>query len=231
MATETNITRLMTVAKGLGPLRNDVAFVGGAVVGLYATDPAATEIRSTDDVDCVIEVSSQVEYNALEEELRSLHFHNDTTIGAPLCRWKFKDITVDVMPTDPSILGFTNKWYAEGLSRALDQLLPDGTSIKILPSPYFLASKLEAYKGRGNGETRTSPDIEDLVYVLDNRGEVANEVVDSDEPLRKYLAHEFRLLLEDASIDEAIASALSFGAGGSQVAKVKHILQKLAGTE
>ncbi len=61
-----NITMLQTVAKGLEELKNEVVFVGGVVVQLYATDPAAAEIRPTKDVDCVIELSSDLRYYQLE---------------------------------------------------------------------------------------------------------------------------------------------------------------------
>ena len=37
----TNTTMLQTVANGLGELKNDMVFVGGAVAELYANDPVA----------------------------------------------------------------------------------------------------------------------------------------------------------------------------------------------
>lgn len=50
-----NINRLKIIAAGLGDLCRDVVFVGGSVAELYADDQAATDIRPTMDVDCVIE--------------------------------------------------------------------------------------------------------------------------------------------------------------------------------
>lgn len=38
---------------------DDVVFVGGAVVGLLLTDPAASEARATNDVDVVIGETSR----------------------------------------------------------------------------------------------------------------------------------------------------------------------------
>jgi hypothetical protein len=64
-----------------------VAFVGGAIAELYADDPAASEIRPTKDVDCVIELSSRMEHLRLEENLRTKKFAHDTTKGASICRW------------------------------------------------------------------------------------------------------------------------------------------------
>ena len=111
----TNMNMLQTVAIGLGELKDEMVFVGGAVAELYASDPAASDIRPTLDVDCVIGLSTRLEFYRLEENLRARGFANDTSQGAPICRWIYKDIKVDVMPTDEDILGFSNKWYNDGI--------------------------------------------------------------------------------------------------------------------
>jgi len=56
---DTNIEMLRIVAMGLGDLRKDMVFVGGAVAELYAGNPALSDIRPTRDVDCVIELRSR----------------------------------------------------------------------------------------------------------------------------------------------------------------------------
>lgn len=48
----------------LGPLRNELGFVGGAVTGLLVADPGAGEPRVTIDVDAIAEISSYAEYAA-----------------------------------------------------------------------------------------------------------------------------------------------------------------------
>lgn len=53
-----NVKLLKIVAEGLGVLKNEMVFVGGAVAELYATNPELTDIRPTLDVDCVIEIHS-----------------------------------------------------------------------------------------------------------------------------------------------------------------------------
>ena len=52
--TRNNITMLQIVAEGLKDLNDSVVYVGGSVAELYANDPAATDIRPTMDIDCVI---------------------------------------------------------------------------------------------------------------------------------------------------------------------------------
>ncbi len=65
------------VAEGLGDLLDKVVFVGGAVASLYYEDAAATRIRPTADVDCVVEVMGRLQYGKLEDELRRHGFRND----------------------------------------------------------------------------------------------------------------------------------------------------------
>jgi len=57
-----NIEMLSIVAKGLGGLKERVVFLGGATVGLHLTSPEAPEERPTDDVDCVVEITSLANY-------------------------------------------------------------------------------------------------------------------------------------------------------------------------
>jgi hypothetical protein len=126
-----NIKILQTVAQGLASLVNRVVFVGGIVTELYAERLASDEIRPTNDVDCVIEISSRIKYSEFETLLRSKGFQNDLSQEAPICRWLYKGIKVDIMPTDEEILGFSNKWYIEGIINKKKIALPNGTEIFI----------------------------------------------------------------------------------------------------
>jgi hypothetical protein len=93
-----NIAMLQLVANGLGHLRDEVVFVGGCAAELYAEEPGLSDIRATQDVDCIVEISSYTQLGNLEEELRKLKFSHDTSEGAPVCRWIYSGIKVDVMP-------------------------------------------------------------------------------------------------------------------------------------
>jgi hypothetical protein len=106
-----NLALLRRVAERLGELREEVVFLGGASTSLLITDPAARPVRATVGVDVVIEVASRSAYRHIQRQLRQAGFEEDERPGAPLCRWVVDQIPVDVMPTDASILGFTNRWY------------------------------------------------------------------------------------------------------------------------
>lgn len=106
-----NIDLIEAVVRRLGPLTDKVVFLGGAVTGLLLTDPAAPPLRVTRDVDVIVEVLSLVEYYRFNTKLRNCGFIEDTSTSALICRWRSKDSILDVMPTNPKILGFSNRWF------------------------------------------------------------------------------------------------------------------------
>jgi predicted nucleotidyltransferase len=225
-----HINMLKTVAIGLQELNDEVVYVGGATVGLYSTVESSTEVRHTEDVDCVIEVASRKEFNKVEERLRELGFSNDTSAGAPICRYRFKGVIVDVMPTDPELLGFANKWYKAGMLNTQLYELPGGPSIHLLLAPYFIATKLEALFDRGIKDIRTSPDFEDIIYVIDNRKELVDEITAADNEVKTYLASRFGELLAHSEINEAIEGALDFASRGRE-ARTRGVMEAIAALE
>jgi len=224
----TNINMLQTVASGLGELKNDMVFVGGAVAELYASDPAASDIRPTLDVDCVIGLSTRLEFYRLEENLRARGFANDTSQGAPICRWIYKDIKVDVMPTDENILGFSNKWYVEGIENEIQKVLPDGTEIFVFPPEYYVATKFEAHKGRGGNDLRQSHDFEDIIYILDNCQDLLKDIVSANPTVKAYLKIEFKSLLQNKGLLEGIESALPYGSGVEGTEIIYELIRSIA---
>jgi predicted nucleotidyltransferase len=168
MSPSTNITRIKAVNNALGALKEKVVFVGGATVSLYA-DRRFFEARVTDDVDVIVEIINYQGRAELEEKLRALGFAHDLE-SAVVCRYKIQGIVVDIMPTDDPSIGFQTKWYPEGFQKAIDY------RVKILAAPYFIATKLEAFRDRGHGDGRTSHDFEDIIFVLENRNSIWEEM-------------------------------------------------------
>lgn len=202
---------LETIAEAMGDLCNSLVFVGGSVTGLYVDRPGAPEPRPTMDVDCITGIMSRLKFQELENAMRQRGFRNDQSPGAPLCRWTYGPILLDLMPADSSILGFTNEWYSSGLSHTEDRHLASGRKIRILTLPFFIASKLTALKGRGLRDLRTSRDFEDIVYVFNNRRSVVDEILNADNEVRRYLVDSFKELAAMDSLLEAITAAMDFG--------------------
>ena len=202
-----NIELLKQVAKRLGPLLHEVVFVGGCTTELFIADEAAAEVRPTFDVDVIAEITSYADYATFSERLRALGFREDTSRGAPLCRWLIDEMKLDVMPIEERILGFTNRWYRAAMDAAQDTELQAGLRIRVVTAPYFLATKLEAFRGRGKGDYANSHDLEDLLTVIDGREAIVQEIADTPT-LRYYIAEQFRALLETPAFLDAMPGYL-----------------------
>lgn len=207
-----NIDLLKQVAKRLRPLLSEVVFVGGCTTGLFITEEAAAEVRPTFDVDVIAEITSYAGYATFSEKLRALGFQEDMSKGAPLCRWLIDDLKLDVMPIEERILGFTNRWYRPAMDAAKETDLEPDLRIRVVTAPYFIATKLEAFRGRGHGDYMNSRDLEDLLTVIDGRETIVDEIAAATE-LRPYIVEQFRTLLGTSAFVDAMPGYLLPDAG------------------
>ena len=186
-----NVHLVDLVAQALGDLCNELVFVGGCAAGLLCTSPNAPPPRVTYDVDVLAEVGALTAYYALEKQFALRGFVRDRSPDAPICRWRLREVKVDLMPTDERILGFANRWYPIAISSALNIMLPSGKNIRLIAAPAFLATKLDAFATRGKGDLLTSHDFEDVINVIDGRPGIESEVAEVGGELREYLANRF----------------------------------------
>jgi hypothetical protein len=196
------------VAGKLGPLRSKVVFLGGSATGFHITDKAEHEIRVTKDVDIIVKVASIVEYHGLEKKLMELGFFQKIQDHDPICRWYIEDAIVDVMPTDETILGFSNRWYLPALENSVKIKLSPDLEISIVTAPYFFGTKLDAFFGRGKGDYLLSHDMEDIINLINGRVEVVAEIKNSEPDLKDFIIKTFRKFLADDLFLEALPGHL-----------------------
>jgi len=175
---------------------------------MLLTDPAASPVRATVDVDVIVEVATLARYHRFCNQLRQLGFIEDTSGGAPICRWKSDDAILDLMPTDPKILGFGNQWFTPAYEASEWASLPSGKNFRLLPAPYFLATKLEAFDNRGKNDYLMSRDMEDIVTLLDGRSEIVSEVKQASLELKTYLMLRCSKLLKERDFLDALSGHL-----------------------
>ncbi len=205
-----NLESLTLVAYRLDDLCDQVTFVGGSVTGLLITDKAAPDVRFTVDVDCIIDVISQPGYYSLAEKLREKGFKEMSTGNHPICRWNCDGILIDIMPTDKSVLGFSNKWYKDALASATHTKINDSISINVISAPYFLATKIEAFKDRGKQDFLLSHDIEDIISLIDGRPEIIDDISTSHNNLKQYLSLEFSEFIDNSQFIDALPGHLNY---------------------
>lgn len=226
-----NVFLLERVAASLSAdLRTSLVFVGGAVVGLLITDAAMPAIRPTEDVDLVAQVLARADFHRLEQALMALGFVQDLRRDAPICRWRVGGVTVDVMPTLEEILGFANRWYPLAVATGQPMTLPSGLVIHVVRAPVFMATKLVAFDGRGQGDFLFSHDLGDVISVVDGRESLVAECRDAPAELRGYLGQRFQMLLASRSFREALPGHLPGDAASQErvpelEAKLKDLAQ------
>jgi hypothetical protein len=224
-----NIEILEMAVARLDALTDEMVFLGGCATGLLISDNAAPPIWVTQDVDAIVQVVSPGEYYQLAEKLRQRGFQEDISDGAPICRWVTDEVILDVMPTEPKILGFGNEWYQPAMAHSVVVELPSGRQIRMVSAPYFLITKLEAFDGRGQGDYLMSHDIEDIVTVFDGRKEIVEEVRACDPELLRVLAERFSSLRGDRRFIDAVSGHIPPDESSqARVVMVLEIIEQIA---
>lgn len=208
------------IAIALGDLNDKVVYVGGAVVSLYADDPAADDVRPTKDIDIFLEIASYGKLALLQEEIAKKGFFpaKDEEV---ICRFKYEDILIDIMATKEVGWAQADKWFEPGMKKLERFQIADKT-INILHISYFLATKFNAFHDR-NDEARVSRHFEDIVYVLDNRINLVKEIISSPDDVRNFLIQEFKEIVKP-EYKEAILAHLFYE---SQTERYKLLIEKL----
>ena len=203
-----SIELLELAAETLGELLEEVVVVGGATVVLWITDPGAPPVRPTKDVDVVVEVATRSAFHDFEARLRERRFAEDWEDGV-ICRWgHLSGLILDAMPSQPGILGFENRWQGAAIPHAIERDLPSGARIRAASPPYLLATKLEAFKGRGNRDFLGSRDFGDIIALIDGREDLIDEVAQAPDDVRTYIAAELAGLLEDPRFADGLFGAM-----------------------
>lgn len=120
------------------------------------------------------------------------------------CRMRLGELKVDFMPDDEEVLGFANRWYRAALDNSMPCELKEGLLVQVVSPVYLLATKLEAYKGRGNNDPLSSRDVEDILTLFDGRPELNGEIRASSEEIVSYLAFELDELKKHRDFDYVV---------------------------
>ena len=197
------------IAKALGDLNSKVVFVGGAMVSLYIDDPSAEDIRPTKDIDLTFQITTVSQLEALRQDLidRGFHEHTDSNV---ICRFTFEDLLVDVMSTQTVGWAPGNRWFAAGFDKAITVRLEE-VEVQILPLPYFMASKLDAFFDRGMRDLYASHDLEDIVYLFNYATRLVEQILSAEEDaVKNYLVASIKKILENEQIMNALPGHLYF---------------------
>jgi hypothetical protein len=108
------------------------------------------------------------------------------------------------MASEDGHFGPSNRWYKIGfenlwITNAKNQ------EIRILSAPCYLATKFEAFNSRGT-DYRTSHDIEDIIYILDNRTTIVEEIKEDKESICQFIKEQLLEIVNKGLLEEVLIS-------------------------
>jgi hypothetical protein len=217
LANDPNLPYLRHVAVALGDLREQLVFVGGAVAGLLVTDPLAEGVRATRDVDAVVN-TSRAQFHRVEAQVAERGFVRDAGSDV-ICRWIHTEsgVLFDLMPVQPEVLGFTNRWYPYTVQTAVPVDLGEGVTIRLASAVAFVATKLEAFASRGGSDFLSSHDLEDILNIVDGREELIEEMAAAPAELKHAAGAAFAQLVADPDFANVLPGLIAEPERGSLV--------------
>jgi len=204
-----NLALLTAMAQAMGPLCEQVVFVGGCATGLLVDDVDLMDVRPTEDVDAIVEVASLAAYHRLADQLMQRGFKQTMADNTPPFRWFWNRMQLDLVPLDENVLGFANPWYRVGFDAAMSVELADGLLLRHLSAPHFLATKFEAFKDRGQNDVYLSHDLEDIMTVMEGRSSVVPEMATANAAVRNQVGQSVAALLNMPAFHNALPGLLS----------------------
>lgn len=203
----TGVELLSSIVRELGALQETMVFTGGLVLPLYLERQPSLRLRPTIDADAVVACASYPRWAALQAELMQRGFAPASDGDAPICRMRTPGgYLLDVMPIDPTVLGFGNRWFRSGYERATLASIGKGVHIRVFSAPLFAAAKAEAYRDRGIDDPWLSHDLEDVLTLLACRPSLPGEIAGEDTVLQTYLASFAAELLASDRFEEVVDS-------------------------
>ena len=209
MSRPASVVRIITVVRELGPLADEVVFIGGAIAPLLHSDSPLPSPRATKDVDGVIASHRYGDLERLHDALRQRGFRHDVTETAHVHRWVAPSGELfDLVPSGSHVGGSGNEWDVAAIESAITVTM-DGVTFRHVSAPAFMAMKIEAFKDRGEGDARASHDIEDIVALIASRPTIVSEIDASAINVRSKLRGFAARLLEAGIAEEVISAQLN----------------------
>jgi hypothetical protein len=166
-------------------------------------------VRATRDVDAVVNANRSTFYR-IEEQVAQRGFARDAGSDV-ICRWvhKASGLLFDLMPVQPEVLGFSNRWYPYAVQTAVPVALGEGITIRLVSAVAFVATKLEAFSSRGGGDFMSSHDLEDVLNIVDGREELVKELATAPADLRQAVASVFNALLANPNFANVLPGLMA----------------------
>ena len=203
-----NLRAISIIASAMSDLNNKVAYIGGASVCLYSNDPVAEDLSESDNSDTRIEIACLAGLEEIRESLTKRGF-TESSATKVNCQFHYEGLVVDIMSTEDEGWAQGNPWFTKGFVY-LEQRRIGELKIIIPPVAYFLATKFFEFHKGGGKDPSASHDFEDITYVLSNRTNLVEDIINYPEEVKQYLKEEFKFIIKGKFMKEAILKFLPY---------------------
>jgi hypothetical protein len=142
-------------------------------------------------------------------ELLSQKGFSQTHEDQVTCRFRFDDLLIDVMSTKAVGWAPSNRWFMPGFEKSTMYDLEE-IKIQLMPLPYFLASKMEAFFDRGISDLYSSHDLEDILYIFNYTTTIVEQIVNADREVAEYLKECAERMVREEAIHSVIPAHLFY---------------------
>jgi predicted nucleotidyltransferase len=205
----TSVREVVSIARAIGALADEVVFVGGAVAPLLHTERVLADVRATKDVDGIVASATYGDVERVARILRARGFTHVAGSAAHMYRWRSPALILfDLVPAGEHTGGTGSELDALAL-RSPVVVTIDSVAIRHVSAATFIALKLEAYNDRGNGDVHASHDIEDVIALIASRPSIVDDVLAAEPMVRKRIASFAALLMASDIADDILTGHLN----------------------
>jgi len=211
---------IAAIARALGPLREQVVFIGGAIAPLLHSERVFLQARATDDVDGVAATASYGDFHRLEAQLRQQGFRQDLQDVGHMHRWRSPEgLKFDLVPSGAHAGGIGNAVDQAAIRTAISLEIEPGLTIRHASAPAFLAQKLLAYRDRGRGDPLTSDDLTDILALVAARPGLPGEVSAAESEIRNVIVPGVQEITQHPDASDLLAGHLGDAQDAGATAK------------
>ena len=193
----------------LKPIQEKVVYLGGCACALLATDAAIARVPSN-TLDLIVNTENDLELSSFTIELRKaglMEVVSDNARENARGRWIFGPLELNILNVNKQFDTFESRFTKEAFQNPRRYPL-DAEKIRLINPAYFLAIKIEAFQALGLNNYTKNSDLDDLIYIIASRPELAFDLKLATSPVKVFIIRNLAELKAKIEFQAAVKRAL-----------------------
>jgi len=193
----------------LKPIQEKVVYLGGCACALLATDADIARVPSN-TLDLIVNTENDLELSSFTIELRKaglMEVVSDNARENARGRWIFGPLELNILNVNKQFDTFESRFTKEAFQNPRRYPL-DGEKLRLINPAYFLAIKIEAFLALGLNNYTKNSDLDDLIYIIASRPELAFDLKLATSPVKVFVIRNLAELKAKIEFQAAVKRAL-----------------------